>query len=325
MALMLRLGMIDRSTAVFDYGCGQGDDVIALRANGYECFGWDPHHAPDGPRQQADVVNLGFVLNVIENAHERAETLRDAWLFARRVMTVAVMPNGKGQVSGLTPYKDGFVTRRGTFQRYFAQEDLREIVASATCERPVSLAPSIVSVFRDKDLEQEVEYRRRSRASLIAERFVAPLRPPRHEKVVATPARERIKPQLEAIWRVALGLGRLPEPSEIPPEVTEALHSERISAERAVAFCANGEFDRGQLEEAAKARRADLLVHLALTMFPGAPSYAHLPRSIQRDVRTFFGSHSVALEKMLWGGGEESVSIVARCEPMEPPLNAKAE
>jgi len=79
--------------------------------------------------------------------------------------------------------------------------------------------------------------------------------------------------------------------------VTEALHSERISAERAVAFCANGEFDRGQLEEAAKARRADLLVHLALTMFPGAPSYAHLPRSIQRDVRTFFGSHSVALEK----------------------------
>jgi hypothetical protein len=31
------------------------------------------------------------------------------------------------------------------------------------------------------------------------------------------------------------------------------------------------------------------------------------------------------MEKMLWGGGEESVSIVARCEPMEPPLNAKAE
>jgi hypothetical protein len=30
------------------------------------------------------------------------------------------------------------------------------------------------------------------------------------------------------------------------------------------------------------------------------------------------------MEKMLWGGGEEIVSIVARCEPMEP-LNAKAE
>src|SRR5262249_10130944 len=84
MALMLRLSMIDRNTTVFDYGCGQGDDVIALRANGYACFGWDPHHAPDGARRQADVVNLGFVLNVIEDAHERIETLRDAWSFALR-------------------------------------------------------------------------------------------------------------------------------------------------------------------------------------------------------------------------------------------------
>jgi DNA phosphorothioation-associated putative methyltransferase len=37
-------------------------------------------------------------------------------------------------------------------------------------------------------------------------------------------------------------------------------------------------------------------VHFALTLFPGAPKYVTLPRSIQRDVRTFFGKHAAAIE-----------------------------
>ncbi len=101
MALMLRLGMIQKEWSVFEYGCGQGDDIAALRTNGFEAFGWDPYHAPDGPRRKADTVNLGFVLNVIENLHERHETLKDAWSFARRVLTVAVMPQDESRVSAV--------------------------------------------------------------------------------------------------------------------------------------------------------------------------------------------------------------------------------
>jgi SAM-dependent methyltransferase len=59
MQLMMRWGIIRQEFSVLDYGCGQGDDVALLQANGYEAFGWDPHHAPDGPRRSADVVNLG--------------------------------------------------------------------------------------------------------------------------------------------------------------------------------------------------------------------------------------------------------------------------
>lgn len=66
--------IVTETTTVLDYGCGQGDDVAALAANGFQAFGWDPHYAPDGPRRSADIVNLGFVLNVIEDRHERAET-----------------------------------------------------------------------------------------------------------------------------------------------------------------------------------------------------------------------------------------------------------
>lgn len=309
MSLMLRWGVIDSNTQVFDYGCGQGDDVAALRANGYEAFGWDPHHAKDGLRAAADVVNLGFVLNVIEDPFERLETLRSAWSFAKRALTVSVMVLGKQSIAGLRPYKDGFLSSRGTFQRYFSQDELRDLVEEAIGERPLSMAPGIVSLFRDKDLEQEVAYRKRSRASFIADTFRTPDRPLR-SGTVRPPLRERLAPELEEIWRTALRLGRAPERDELTPSVQEALTGARVSTDRAIAFAMRGAFDSALLQEAGRARREDLTVHFALSLFPGAPRYAHLARSIQRDVRAFFRSHAAALEaaqRLLYSVGQPTV------------------
>ena len=69
MQLMMRAGILNGGRSVFDYGCGQGEDVAALALQGYNVFGWDPHHAPSGPRRPAAIVNLGFVLNVVEDPH----------------------------------------------------------------------------------------------------------------------------------------------------------------------------------------------------------------------------------------------------------------
>jgi len=52
------------------YGCGLGADIRGLRELGFDAYGWDPVHAPDGPQADADVVNLGYVLNVIEDPAE---------------------------------------------------------------------------------------------------------------------------------------------------------------------------------------------------------------------------------------------------------------
>src|SRR5215510_11659491 len=108
-----------RSRVVRVNGCGQGEDVEALSSQGFDAFGWDPHHAPGGLRKAADVVNLGFVVNVIEDARERTETLRAAWGFAQKALCVAVMVQGKVSTAGHRLYRDGFVTSRGTFQKYF--------------------------------------------------------------------------------------------------------------------------------------------------------------------------------------------------------------
>jgi DNA phosphorothioation-associated putative methyltransferase len=153
-------------------------------------------------------VSLGFVLNVIEDRHERAETLRAPWSFARRVLSVAVMTAGKVSFAGLRPHRDGHVTSRGTFQKYYGQQELRDFLLEVLGEPPVALAPGIFAVFRDKDLEQEVLLRRRSRGIMRP----AGMRPPVRERAAASKQRpglaERVRAELETLWGAMLERGR---------------------------------------------------------------------------------------------------------------------
>ena len=67
----LQDGLLGPAVSMFDYGCGHGQDIELLDAQGIACDGWDPVFRPDSPKRPADVVNLGFVLNVIEDVGER--------------------------------------------------------------------------------------------------------------------------------------------------------------------------------------------------------------------------------------------------------------
>jgi DNA phosphorothioation-associated putative methyltransferase len=75
----LRDGLLGPAATLFDYGCGHGHDLDLLAELGIPCAGWDPAFRPEAARHPADVVNLGYVLNVVENPDERADTLRQAW------------------------------------------------------------------------------------------------------------------------------------------------------------------------------------------------------------------------------------------------------
>lgn len=75
MRLALEAGLINANTTFFDYGCGLGGDLERVAKLGYRSAGWDPHYCPDLPLVPADVVNLGYVINVIEDPAERREAL----------------------------------------------------------------------------------------------------------------------------------------------------------------------------------------------------------------------------------------------------------
>ena len=156
--------LINAGTSVLDYGCGHGDDVRRLRAQGIICEGWDPCHKPDGKRRSADVVNLGYVLNVIERAAERVETIRSAWELANQMLIVSARLTFEAK-GHLTPFSDGFVTGSGTFQKFYEQQELRDWIDATLGEASVAVAPGIFCVFRDPEVRESFlasRYRRRA-------------------------------------------------------------------------------------------------------------------------------------------------------------------
>lgn len=145
----LRDGLITPRTSVLDYGCGRGEDAAYLQSLGITVYAWDPIHRPHGDLVEADVVNLSYVLNVIENPLERLDVLQHAFKLACRVLIVSALIGKKGNLAAGTPFGDGIITRRGSFQKYFGHRELRHYVESGVGRKPVFGGLGIFYVFHD--------------------------------------------------------------------------------------------------------------------------------------------------------------------------------
>jgi len=81
-----RHNYLDGQYDLFDYGCGKGSDIQILQQNEITASGWGPHFAPDAPVKSSDIVNLGFVLNVIEDSDERMEALLNVYSLRQKLL-----------------------------------------------------------------------------------------------------------------------------------------------------------------------------------------------------------------------------------------------
>ena len=147
-------GVIDQGRSFFDYGCGRGDDLLRLHKMKIPVSGWDPAFFPDEARTPAAVVNLGYVLNVIEDPGERAVVLAAAWNLARKVLIVSARLDWEAANAAVNFRGDGVVTSKRTFQKFYTQEELRGWIEQVLDRRPVAAAPGIFYVFRDEADEQ---------------------------------------------------------------------------------------------------------------------------------------------------------------------------
>jgi DNA phosphorothioation-associated putative methyltransferase len=91
---------------------------------GVACRGWDPAHRPDGERTPSHIVNVGSVVNVIENPEERTQVLRDSWALAQNMLIVSARLQHELRGEVLSPYGDGWLTKTGTFQKYYNPREL---------------------------------------------------------------------------------------------------------------------------------------------------------------------------------------------------------
>lgn len=224
MALAFEDGVIANGERVFDYGCGRGGDVRRLRKLGVDAAGWDPSHSPDAEKLESEVVNLGFVINVIEDMPERRRVLQDAWSLTREVLVVAARPTWEGRDVRGAPHKDGVLTGKGTFQKFYEQDELRAFVESSLNERAVAAAPGVFYVFRDARRAQSVLATRARRAAVG--------RVTRVSDVMYELHRESLT-HLEAFVETAR---RLPSPGEIDASVESQLVDELGSVRAAFAL-----------------------------------------------------------------------------------------
>jgi DNA phosphorothioation-associated putative methyltransferase len=292
MQTLARFGFLDGSKSVFDYGCGRGDDLRNLSANEIPASGWDPHYAPDGVKRQADIVNLGFVINVVENRDERAEALQGAYALAKELLVVSAMLSSQESVKGV-PYGDGVLTARSTFQKYYSQDELRNYIAGVLEESPIPIAPGIIYVFKDKDAEQRFMYgRQENRRALLRLAYLSrPPKPTRTDRALAK--YEEHRELLENLWQRCLALGRAPENEEVSN--LDEIKQNFTSIKAAIRFIFSiKESANTYLEESRRGRIEDLTVYFAQLQFEKKKPYRQLEPQLQRDVRAFFGDYKSA-------------------------------
>lgn len=275
-------GLINVETSVLDYGCGRGGDVARLTKAGVSCVGYDPVFAPQARLKPADVVNLGYVVNVIEDPRERARTLARAWKLSRDVLVVSArLELERRDVEAARPYGDGFLTGNGTFQKLFAQEELRAWIESTLSARAVTAAPGVFYVFREAQSEQAFLARRAHRGSVRSSQSSEALF-------------EQHKELLGGLVRFVEERGRLPRAGEleIAADVVEELGSLRRAFAVIKRITGEEHWDRVRV-----GRYEDLLVYLALARFGRRPRLSELPGSLQYDIKDFFGSYKAACDQ----------------------------
>jgi DNA phosphorothioation-associated putative methyltransferase len=199
--LAIQDNLIGASDSVFDYGCGHGSDVQILSDRGLKIRGWDPFYFSENPIVAASIVNLGFVLNVIENSAERRTTLGRSFELASKCLIVSVRTKNE-LLEGIHEYEDGVFTNFGTFQKLYDHNEISSFIQEVLGRSPYLAAPGIYYVFKNDDYRDQ----------FIVEREL------NLQKIRNELGLKKIK-NLESIDGLVLAfeqLGRLPFVSEFP-------------------------------------------------------------------------------------------------------------
>lgn len=266
-------------TTFFDYGCGFGSDVEKMQQLGYSSVGWDPYYFPNNEILAADIVNLGYVINVIEDSLERRQALIKAWEITKRVLLVSAQVLIDHQDRGLIAYADGIITSRNTFQKYYEQEELKTYIDHLLGVEAIPVSLGIYFVF--KDLTEAENFR--------ATRFHTQVSTPKIQ--VFSKRFEDYQDMLKPLMGFITERGRLPVKKELlnQQEIIEEFGTIRRAFQVVLQVTDNTEW-----ETVREKRREELLLYLALSRFSHRPKPRELKTEIKEDFKALFGSYQEA-------------------------------
>ena len=232
--------------------------------------GWDPFYQPDNDRRPADVVNLGYVINVIENPGERREALIQAWELAQKILVVSAQVLIADGGSGHIAYGDGIITSRNTFQKYYDQEELKLYIDQVLGVDAIPVALGIYVVFRD---EAQAE-------TFRASRFRSRATTPRIR--LSVKRFEDYQDLLQALMNFLTERGRLPKKGELAAEAEICAEFKTLTrAFQVIEQVTDGE----DWQRITEQRKQDIQIYLALSHFAKRPRFSQLDDTLQRILR----------------------------------------
>ncbi|NOI85311.1 DNA phosphorothioation-associated putative methyltransferase [Vibrio sp. 99K-1] len=289
MKTLVKHGYLEGSYSIFDYGCGRGDDLRELEAHGLDVLGWDPNFQPDNDKVNSSIVNLGFVLNVIEDQDERLEALLGAWELTDKFLVVSVMLANENYIAQFKPYKDGVITSRNTFQKYYAQSEIKAYIERSLQEDAITVAPGIFYIFKDKIEEQQYlqsKYKRHHKWQQLTS--PEPIEAKDKAKLLITQHQDLFN----SFWNTCLELGRIPANDEF--EHSDKIR-ELVGSHKKVFNLLQEMFDTQEFEQAEKSRKEDLLLYFAMGLFEKRKPYTQQPEPLKRDIKALFDDYKTAI------------------------------
>jgi len=276
----------------FDYGCGKCDDLNIVNELGVNASGWDPVYRTESKIIKSDIVNLGFVINIIESPRERTQTLKKAYTLSKKFLVASVMLGSKSITSKFKEYGDGVITSRKTFQKYYTQNEFREYLEGSLGESAIAVGPGLFYIFKDKIEEQQFLIERQRRRKNWKK--ISYTDSPDRLKIKQQAFYARHKDLLDEFWNTCLEFGRLPLNSEY--KKSEELRAICGSHQKAFTLIAKIH-DKSNFQLAESERRKDLLVHFALSLFSRRKSYKKMPKVLQKDIKHFFNKYTDAIQE----------------------------
>jgi len=289
MSAAVRDGIIRENTTVFDYGCGFGTDIEILKASGYNVAGWDPFYFPENTKLESDVVNLGFVLNVIEDQNERLQALQKAFELAKECLVVSVRTDAAFFENR---FGDGAITKDGSFQKIYSQSEFRSYVEESLGRKLHIVEPGVGYVFKSEHREHEFS----------GSRYLSRLAS--YDKTIVKKIHEAV--DANRVAKLIEDLGRVPSISEVAELSFLSKGKFKGFLESSVMPLVNMEI----FEQSRSRIREDILQALAMTRIENQKflQAKDLPLDFQIRIREAFGDYKDACksaESMLFSLGKE--------------------
>jgi len=293
---LLENNLLNLETSFFDFGCGKGDDVKLLKKQGFICSGWDPISFQDEKKVKADIVNVGYVINVIPDIHERTKVLKDAWKLSNKVLCVSARLNNElSLLINQDEYLDGYVTKKGTFQKFYDHFELKSFIESTLDVKAIAAGPGVYLIFKDEQLESQYKLNK----------YKSYIHIPKSLKVEVL--YEENKELFENFKEYILQKGRLPKKNEI---FDGNRLTEKFKSYNSAFNILNRIYPKLDINEIAAKRRQDYLLFISLEAFNGRSRLNTLPIETQNDIKEFFTNYKTAKkesDKLLFSIGDPYV------------------